>query len=357
MKRFFSFVLLAIGFFNPLFSCTDFLIQAQDGSCVNGRSLEFAAKLPTNLVIQPANEKVQTQAPGNQPGLSWVSQYAYVGVTAVHPDLIADGLNEKGLSFGGLLLPTSVYQKVALSDAQKALPYELVGKWVLGNFSTVQQVKQAITKIRVWKGPNPNWALSVPLHFSIHDTSGDSVVLEYVNGQLNIYDNEAQVLTNYPTFDWHINNLKNYLNLSPINAPSLSVNQLNLNFPGQGTGLLGMPGGYTPPDRFVRIFYSKAFAHTPSGAKEASNLAFHFLNTVDIPYGVVEEAGSSSAQLDFTQWIVVKDMTNLIFYFRTYDNQNIFQLNLKQLDLTKNYPPVSIFQPSPNQNANALFTR
>jgi choloylglycine hydrolase len=73
-----------------------------------------------------------------------------------------------------------------------------------------------------------------PPHYVVHDESGKSIVIEYVEGKLHVYDNVIGVITNSPAFDWHITNLRNYLNFSPVNAPPVEVRGVKLTGFGQG---------------------------------------------------------------------------------------------------------------------------
>ena len=54
---------------------------------------------------------------------------------------------------------------------------------------------------------------------------------------------------------------------------------------GTGFGTLGIPGDFTPPGRFIRAAFMKEFAEEVQTADDGVNLAFHILNTVDIPIG------------------------------------------------------------------------
>ena len=96
---------------------------------------------------------------------------------------------------------------------------------------------------------------------------------------------------------------------------------------GQGTGLLGIPGDWTPPSRFVKIALLKDFVKKTKTAKENINLAFHLLNSVDIPYGAIRTIDGKD--FDYTQWIVVKDLSNKTFSYRTYKNLDILTINLE----------------------------
>lgn len=347
MKKAWLGLILILVAYRPLVSCTDFLIQNTSQQAFNGRSMEFAQELPWKIMVQGAGETVQSIAPGKLPGLKWTSKYSYLGMTCVHPDYVIDGLNEKGLSFGALLFPSTQYQSVPVQKNSLSLAAELLGKWVLGNFSTVAEVKEAVQKIYVWKGNLPQELANSPLHFSIHDASGNSLVIEYTQGKLNLYDNPVHVLTNYPAFDWQMTNLENYTSLRSINAPPLVFQGKKISLKGQGSGLTGMPGDYTPPSRFVRIFYNKYFATTPVGVNQSIALSFHLLNTVDIPYGVVKEKAVGNQTVDFTRWSVVKDLSNATLYLRTYQNANVYRLSLNEIKLApgQQIGPITLDQP------------
>jgi choloylglycine hydrolase len=165
-----------------------------------------------------------------------------------------------------------------------------------------------------------------------------------------VYDNPVGVLTNSPPFDWQLTNLRNYINLTNLNVTSLKLGNFLLEPLGQGTGLLGIPGDYTPPHRFVRAVALAYASVRPATSAEGANLAFHILNNVDIPIGVVASktaptstAGSSTPksttdasglEYDFTEWVTVRDLTNKLFYYRTYKNLAIRKIDLKKLPFT-----------------------
>ena len=90
------------------------------------------------------------------------------------------------------------------------------------------------------------------MHFVVHDRSGKSVVIEPTDKTLKIFDNPLGVMTNSPTFDWHMTNLRNYINLTVTNVPPIDLGGVTLAQFGQGSGLRGLPGDFTPPSRFVR---------------------------------------------------------------------------------------------------------
>ena len=59
----------------------------------------------------------------------------------------------------------------------------------------------------------------IPLHWIISDQTGKSMILEYTNTGMHLVDNPVGVMTNSPSFSWHLNNLGNYGQLQPTETP------------------------------------------------------------------------------------------------------------------------------------------
>jgi len=88
---------------HPSSACTEFILKAQDGGFVIGRSLEFGWNPGYQAVVHPRGEQGSTDAPGGKPGLKWTSKYGFLAFEAFGSGV--DGLNEAGLSLGALYLP------------------------------------------------------------------------------------------------------------------------------------------------------------------------------------------------------------------------------------------------------------
>ena len=136
---------------------------------------------------------------------------------------------------------------------------------------------------------SPQGAVAGALFF-IQDRSGKSIVIEPVGGTLKVHDAPLGIMTNAPTYDWHMTNLQNYVNLSVKDVEGAKIGPVALAAFGSGSGLHGMPGDFTPPSRFVRAaIYSQSAA--PNGTAEDAVLsAFHILNQFDIPKGSVQNS-------------------------------------------------------------------
>jgi choloylglycine hydrolase len=156
----------------------------------------------------------------------------------------------------------------------------------------------------------------------VHDAQGNSLVIEYVKGKLHIYDNPLGVMTNSPPFDWMITYLSNFVNLSATNVPQIDLGGVVIKQFGQGSGLVGLPGDFSPPSRLVRMVAFTQLALPVKGPQAGLNLAMTIINNVDIPQGVVRDKREKGMIYDITQWAVVADLAGKKYYFRTHDNKN-----------------------------------
>jgi choloylglycine hydrolase len=316
------------------FACTGIRINPKDGSVIFARTLEFADDLHSNIIVIPrATESVGT-APGDKGGIRWKSKYGIVGANAFDMPAIIDGLNERGLAVGIFYFPGyAKYQDVKETDIGKALaPWEL-GGYLLSNCANVSEAVEAAKNVRVGEVVQKDMGFVPPCHYIVNDQNGHCVVLEYVGGELKVYDNPLGVMSNSPTFDWHITNLRNYVNLTVTNVPAVEVSGIKLPGFGQGSGLLGLPGDFTPPSRFIRAVAFSQSALPVATAEEGVLQAFHILNQFDIPKGAARGVEHGKEVADYTLWTSVSDLKNLRYYFRTFDNSRIRMIDLKKVDL------------------------
>jgi choloylglycine hydrolase len=325
-------------------ACTGITIKPKDGSIIFARTLEFAVDLKSNILVVPRGKEYVGTAPGDKPGLRWKTKYGVVGANAFDLPVTVDGLNEKGLSVGLFYFPGfAKYQDVREDDFGKALaPWE-IGIFLLGTCSDVKEAVSAAKSVLVGEVVQKDMGFVPGGHAIVTDASGKSVVLEYVGGKLKVHVNPLGVLTNSPTFDWHMTNLSNYVTLSAKNVEKIDLAGQEIKGLGQGSGMLGLPGDFTPPSRFVRaVAFSKA-ALPVAKAKDGVLQAFHILNQFDIPKGAARGIEHGKEVADYTQWTNAADLKNLRYYFRTYDNSRIRMIDLKAVDFdTKRIRTISM---------------
>lgn len=325
-------LLLSIIDYQGLKSCTGILLKTSNNNYVYGRTLEFGEDLKSEILFIPRGYHLTALTPSQQPeGLSWDSKYAAVGTNAYNLTGFVDAINEKGLAGGLFYFPGfAKYQEVNPDQYKQSLPMWFLLTWILTNFENIQEIKAAITKILVSNASYPGSQEIIPAHLIIHDESGKCIVIEYVDGKLNIHDNPIGIITNSPAFDWHMTNLRNYINLSPVNSMPNVFNGTEFAQLGQGSGMHGLPGDFTPPSRFVRAAAFVQSSPTQATELDAVKHAFHILNNFDIPKGSVMSKDGVS---EYTSWTSVTDIKNRVFYFKTYDNFQIQKIDLTKLDL------------------------
>jgi len=316
-------LITALAFVHTAHTCTSFRVKTEDGYVFYARTMEGEGSFKSTISVLPkGTEYIGTLPDGTQNGLKWAVKYGIVGMNCGGMPLMIDGINEKGLAAGNLLFPGFAgYQPFNATQTDRTIAhYELI-TWMLSNFANVGEVKEAMNSVRVCLGPTGTVG-DLPLHYVVHDAKGGCIVIEYVKGELKVYDNPIGVMTNSPPFDWHLINLRNYINISATNVHPFNIAGLKETGLGQGTGMLGLPGDYTPPSRFVRVVALTSSALPVKGPDEGLNLAFTILNNVDIAKGTVRDMSGKEPLYDSTDWAIVSDLGQKKFYYRRYFNKD-----------------------------------
>ncbi len=321
-------------------ACTTFRLASMDGAILVGRSMELGIPLESQVMIVPRGLAMSATKPDGKPGTVWIAKYGFAGMNAYGADVSTDGMNEAGLSVGTLYIPEFVqYQPFPAPVGRDAVSNLELSNWLLSQFANVGEVRAALPNISVYDLVTPPIGAQ-PLHWAIFDAQGGAIVVEYVGGVLRIHDNPVGVLTNSPNFEWHQTNLRNYVNLTNQNVAPMKLGPVEISQIGQGSGLIGIPGDYTPPARFVRATALAWTAVPAATAADGANVAFHILNAVDIPMGSVaqkvpgKDGAGSQLAYEKTQWATVHDLTNRLLYFRTYGNLALRKIDLRALDFT-----------------------
>ncbi len=307
--------------------------------------MEFALDLKSQILVFPKGTSITSKAPGGKPGMTFNVDHGFVGLNGLNTQMISDGINDKGVYFGALYLPGfTKYQEVPVGKENLAVTPIDVGMYLLGTSGSVAEAKENIKRILVWPEVTAPVNILFPLHFSVQDKTGAAAVFEYVNGQLNIYDNELGVVTNSPPFDWHLINLRNYVNLSPDNALGKNLSGTRIVQIGEGSGMLGLPGDPTPPSRFVRAVAITQCAFKADDEVGATKDMMHVMNNFDLVKGVSRGLENGDVTSDYTQWTTIADLTNLNFLVRMWEKPEYVQISFKDLDF--NTPGVRTIDPN-----------
>ena len=327
-------------------ACTNITLKAKDGTITVGRTLEFGPPLNSNIMTTNRGQQFSNTAPNGKASHSWSGKYGYIYFSYFGQSKPFDGVNEKGLSIGGLYMPGYTTYSPVPANPSNAMPYFQFPAWVLSNFDTVASFKQSVQSITVF---NQNMKIagqgdvSFPLHFIITDKTGKSVTVEWLKGKMMVSDNPLGILTNSPSFSWQLNNLKNFANLSPYSPNPLKISGIDYSGLGQGAGSVGLPGDPTPPSRFVKMAFLTQTAVTADNANDNLVLAQHIINNVDLPKGLVRGTKDDpTAPMDTTQWTVFKDLTHGKIYFKSYNYPSLRMIDLNKIDFSAKAPQLSM---------------
>ena len=330
-------MIIAAAFLGGVFAdnadaCTGISLSASDGSRVVARTVEWAATpMQCGYVVVPRGHAHQSYTPTGDNGLKYNAVYGYVGIYTEYEPFVVEGVNESGLSAGLFFFPQyGEYAPYNKNHNAKTLCDMQFVSWVLSQFSSIDQVKAALSSIDLVTLNHKIGAV----HWRIAQPDGRMVVLEVVGGIPHFYENTLGVLTNAPGFPWHMTNLNNYVNLEPGSAPDNTIKMgITLEPLGHGSGMLGLPGDFTAPSRFVRATFFQTTSPVWDTGFETVVQAFHILNNFDIPIGSQHmKADIPKGLPSATQFTAATDQKAMRFYYRTAWNSNIRCIDLNDID-------------------------
>lgn len=327
-------------------ACTALMITDTKGNAYSGKTMEYAGPLPFEMSYVPAGTKVVSIAPGKKPGLSFETKYPVLGVSAdpgmgTGMNTMVEAANDQGLSLSTNEMPDSQSPTGAGSEAAKALASTDLALYLLGNFKSVAEVKAALQgdAVSVWLPKVPLLGnLVAPFHYILFDKTGAGVVIEYMDGKQNVYDNPVGVVANAPDFPWHLKNLNNYAQLTNVDKDSGQFGKLKVSAPDSGNALANLPSSQISAGRFVKAAYYTQFVRKAATPEDAVITLAHILNNFDRPYDLSVDkgysaeggkAGTTSSEVTLFTWM--NDKVRNLYFLRTIDALNFAQFDFAKL--------------------------
>ncbi|HCM89842.1 MULTISPECIES: choloylglycine hydrolase family protein [Vagococcus] len=304
--------------------CTSIIYQNKMKQAFLARTMDFSYPLDGKPVFIPSNYEFFK---GNKIK-SFTSKYAFVGSGDLHGEyVLADGLNEEGLSAASLYFSAdAVYSDEKNSDQVAVAPHDVVA-WLLSMFKTVEEIKEGIWQLNIINEKNSLLKKVIPLHWIVADQSGKSIVIESVVSGIEVYDNPVNVMTNSPSFTWHLTNLNQYANLSNASLDPIKYGQFTAYGNGAGSGGLGLPGDFTSISRFIRIAFMNQYIEKVETTEASLNIIMRMLTSVYIPKGVKKK---SDGRDDYTQFISMMDLNQITYYINYYEDNQLFKISLDE---------------------------
>lgn len=306
--------------------CTGVRFTDDQGNMFFGRNLDWSESYGQKVVVTPKGYKYHSAFLGDlQP------KYALIGMGIIQENvpLYFDCGNEAGLAIAGLNFPGyAQYEKDAVDGRTNVAAYEFP-LWVAMNFSTVDEVMQALANVAIVAKPiNEQYPVSM-LHWIIGDGK-KSVVVEYTAAGLQVFQNDVDVLTNQPGYKWHKENLRNYMNLSSPQPEKVNWGKAEMTAFGSGSLMRGLPGDYYSPSRFVRVAYLNT--HYPEKSTEEENIArlFHTLAGVAMIDGAAAMADGKFEKTVYTGGFSAATKS---YYWNTYEDPMVRKAALSDYDI------------------------
>ncbi|KAF0687070.1 Aste57867_21151 [Aphanomyces stellatus] len=308
---------VALALATTVHGCTDFLLNTTSNQVVSARTMDFFIDLASIVEIVPRQTLVQEppviDCP-SCPDYGWRTIYGFVGLNTFGMNVAADGLNERGLSAAYLYLEGSQYPTPNTTDDTRPIVSSIV-TYILGTFASVDDVKAGLAHVQLAQmnvataGQN-----GFPLHVSIHDAQAKSLVLEFLDGRVKMYDNPRGVLTNAPPFEVQLALMAQHNNSADDETFS---------------------DGFTPIERFQRVsrlnrhadahFQPNTSYSTASPDQAAVAAALHIINAVTIPTPYMEDGSA-------TQYTLVRDHANRRLLFHSNENQVLKSVDFTQIE-------------------------
>ena len=355
--------------------CTDLILpfEGENPIIISGRNTDFSPS-PTityPLFKVPVGVTYKGYTPKHTDGKVWRNIYGYVGISlhVAQPDEkpgapinvanegFLEGLNTEGLSVASLMLPYTEYvTDPSPEDYDRCVNANVVSQYLLGTCKDVDEVQQKLEEVVVWY-PKAIEMFDA-LHLSVHDRNGKSLVVEFIDGQKNYYNNnEIGALANEPNFDWHAirynyfynaltkadNNIDKYVRMTK--GPDGRYN-ITTGTPYQweviSSGMFGLPGDSSSPSRFIRAGKLRECVPSAYNARDGVQYALQILYRLavctqedQLYYNAKGQPYDPRDNYNSTLWTSVRDHTNLIFYYATATNHNLQAIDLKDLDFSK----------------------
>ena len=288
-------------------ACTRATYIGPDNMVITGRTMDWKEDIMSNLYVFPRG--IQRAGYNKGKTVNWTSKYGSVIATGYDIGT-CDGMNEKGLVASLLFLPESIYDRPG--DTRPAMGISIWTQYVLDNFATVREAVDELKKetFRIDAPQMPNGSAST-LHLAITDETGNTAILEYLDGKLDIHEGkEYQVMTNSPRYELQLAVYDYWKEVG---------------------GLHMLPGTNRSSDRFARAsFYIHAIPQT-SDAKIAVPSVLSVIRNVSVPYGITTP---ERPEISSTRWRSVSDQKNKVYYFESTLTPNLFWLDLKNIDFS-----------------------
>lgn len=293
-------------------------LRSQSNEVFFGRTMDFSHDIIPKLYVIP-NSYVWNNSLNNK---QMNDTYRFIGLGQELDGMFGlfDGVNEKGFAAAALYFAGYAEYTSAFQNATEPIASVDFLHYILGSCTSVKELPAILNNITIVGIPDPVTNTIAPLHWIATDRSGACVIIEPTSRGLELLDNPIGVMSNSPDFHWHLTNLRNYISSSPTQTEEVFWDNTPLTPFGQAGGTTTLPGGFTSPERFVRVAYLKSHIPKPIDSKEAITACFHIMESVSIPKGAVITSRNTD---DYTKYTAFINTNTCEYFYKTYDDINV----------------------------------
>lgn len=289
-----------------------------------GRNLDYEFSYHETVTVTPRRFPFEFRHMGGS-----VEHYAMIGMAFVQSDypLYYDATNEAGLSVAGLNFPYNACYPPYAKGKDNVAPFEFI-PYILSTCKDVAEARRALERMNVCDEDFSEALPHSPLHWMIADRE-ECIVVEPMKDGIKIFDDPVGVLTNNPTFDFHMTNLCNYLNVTREEPTSRFAANFELTPYSRGMGSIGLPGDLSSASRFVKATFTKLNSAAGESEVESVSQFFHILGSVE------QQKGCCKVEKGFEHTIYSSccNIDRGIYYYTTYDNSRITGVDMNREDL------------------------
>jgi choloylglycine hydrolase len=307
--------LAVLSAFDPAAACSRATWLGKDGTAITGRSMDWPYVFNTHFYVIPRGEKNE----GLPGGHTWESKYGTVVLAgALNPggpiNGAFDGMNEKGLGANMLYLAETDFGPAPAGDRPQ-VSWAAWLQYILSNYATVAEAVEAMKDNPIYFVPcnfGPGGAAHPSVHLSLTDPSGDSAIMEYLDGKVVIHHGKQyQVMTNSPTYD----------------------KQLTLNdYWSRMDNTKVLPGSHQSEDRFVRAsYYLKFMGDDVTDPRRQVAGVFSVMRNVSVPWGAADPDHPNIAP---TYWRSVLDHSRKNYFFESALSPYVVMVDLNEIDFS-----------------------
>lgn len=304
---------LAVPLPAPGDACTRAVYIGPEDRVLTGRTFDWKAPIVSNLWVFPRG-MARDGAAGPR-SATWTSRYGSLVVSGYDVSTV-DGMNEAGLVANLLWLVDAEYPED--DGMTPRLSVSVWAQYFLDNFATVAEAVDhiAANPIDAATGDVPGQpGRLTTVHLSLSDATGDSAILEWVEGELMVHHSrDHRVMTNEPRFEEQLAIARYWSGIDPLQF---------------------LPGTNRAADRFVRARFHIDAVTQSDDPRIAAAAVFSVIRNASVPYGI---SVADAPNLSTTRWRVVADQKARVFHVESALSPNVFWVDLARLDFSEGAP-------------------